>query len=349
MEGGDSVCDSTFTCFNTEGSYYCVAPTQLSCTAGYKPNEEGTICVDVNECEEGTHSCAAGSTCINELGAYRCFDPIDCEPGFEPSQDQKRCEDINECVWPGLNTCGAGSTCHNTAGGYRCDCLHGFVESNDVTSDGKTMCQDVDECSSGLVVHKCQHECVNNPGSYSCSCPPGYQVTGFGRQCQDIDECAVNTHNCSDAETCFNTKGGFKCVELTCPAHYGKLIKRDRTYVKCVDNEPCTDFSCSPRPRLITYVPLSMPSVVTLAFPELVLRIRKDSRASGFEARIVSGNQDEKFLLETGRSLAKLSLVNEINGPWSTVLEIEAREIYRQTQDKIKKIVIYVFVSQYTF
>lgn len=51
---------------------------------------------DVDECAEGSHTCAEGSTCINEDGGFRCQDPIQCEPGFRPSANQRSC--IGSCV-----------------------------------------------------------------------------------------------------------------------------------------------------------------------------------------------------------------------------------------------------------
>ena len=47
--------------------------------------------IDVDECARGSHTCAIGSTCINDEGSFRCEDPIVCPSGTRPSSDQRTC------------------------------------------------------------------------------------------------------------------------------------------------------------------------------------------------------------------------------------------------------------------
>ena len=48
---------------------------------------------DVNECEEGTHSCHDNATCTNTIGSYSCS----CVDGF--SGDGKQCRGTNTSLW----------------------------------------------------------------------------------------------------------------------------------------------------------------------------------------------------------------------------------------------------------
>ena len=99
---GSHLCAQT--CVNTEGSYVC------SCGTGYRLNNDGLNCsgtvgstimlkghcdhdsvnailyTDMNECQEGLHSCA--QICINILGSYTCR----CREGFMLSTDLRACE-----------------------------------------------------------------------------------------------------------------------------------------------------------------------------------------------------------------------------------------------------------------
>lgn len=49
------------------------------------------------------------------------------------------------------------------------------------------MCQDMNECQTGL--HDCDYnaQCINEIGSYSCRCNPGYE--GDGRFCENAQTC----------------------------------------------------------------------------------------------------------------------------------------------------------------
>lgn len=54
-------------CVNTLGSYRCI------CGRGYKPDESGTHCLDVNECKASVPPC--DHECLNTLGSYQCSCP----------------------------------------------------------------------------------------------------------------------------------------------------------------------------------------------------------------------------------------------------------------------------------
>jgi hypothetical protein len=58
-------------CVNTDGGYTC------ECFDGFEKSATG-ICADVDECADGTHTCAEVQSCKNYHGSYKCL----CEIGF---------------------------------------------------------------------------------------------------------------------------------------------------------------------------------------------------------------------------------------------------------------------------
>ena len=62
--------------------------------------------------------------------------------------------------------------------------------------DGKTLCVNLDECSSGM--HKCDTfaNCKDYVGTFKCRCNRGFKDVGVGYQgdCKDIDECTTGNH-----------------------------------------------------------------------------------------------------------------------------------------------------------
>ncbi|XP_063291244.1 cartilage acidic protein 1 isoform X1 [Pelobates fuscus] len=101
-------------CINTYGGYKC-RPNRR-CSRGFEPNEDGTACVDIDECALGTNECK--HLCMNTEGSYTCK----CHPGFR-LQSQNECVDINECqAQPKL----CDQICHNEQGSFHCHCFDGF-------------------------------------------------------------------------------------------------------------------------------------------------------------------------------------------------------------------------------
>ncbi|XP_018574078.1 fibrillin-2-like [Anoplophora glabripennis] len=219
-------------CINTLGSYRCI------CNKGYKLDNSGLYCLDINEClhnvshcqyncqnTEGSFicscpygfllnpdgltcrdldECATGQhicqqKCINTEGSYKCG----CEEGY--SQIGDRCQDINECDEVGI--CPKPGRCVNTLGSFRCICPRGFK-----LSTSGTYCLDSDECEDDS---KCTEGCQNLVGGYRCGCPEGYVLHYHFNQCVDENECQNNP--CGSSGTCFNTPGSYRCG---CPEGY---------------------------------------------------------------------------------------------------------------------------------
>ncbi|KAG0431396.1 hypothetical protein HPB47_021812 [Ixodes persulcatus] len=142
------VCSVNSDCTNTPGSYTC------ECKDGFKRGVDPRSCIgfncrrtrrkmsnpryfsaDVNECEDGTHSC--DHTCINVWGSYQCT----CQMGYRLAEDGRACIDINECEqWKGRGHLCIG-TCVNEPGSYSCSCPEGYKLGSD-----KRTCHDIDEC-----------------------------------------------------------------------------------------------------------------------------------------------------------------------------------------------------------
>ena len=62
-------CDQN--CTNTPGSHQC------SCLPGYRL-VNGTKCVDIDECQEGSHNCHIYAGCFNTIGSFSCS----CKDGY---------------------------------------------------------------------------------------------------------------------------------------------------------------------------------------------------------------------------------------------------------------------------
>nr|CAD7200294.1 unnamed protein product [Timema douglasi] len=219
-----TTCQRNQRCFNTIGSYRCI--NLINCGGGYALNTEGTQCVDIDECAQGTHDCGRGQICQNRQGGYLC----QCPTGYTTNH-LKECVDIDECTryagqrlieeiscksgLSGISRRGGKSvvrtrktvvlchideckdssgichqTCINNWGSYRCSCNSGYTLQHDNRS-----CHDVDECEQFKERNLCVGICVNQPGSYSCKCPDGYRLGSDGRTCQGIGKVELEEVN----------------------------------------------------------------------------------------------------------------------------------------------------------
>ncbi|KAL2087412.1 hypothetical protein ACEWY4_016240 [Coilia grayii] len=114
-------------CYNLPGSYRC------SCENGYYIND-GTNCIDINECMLYPSTCEEPAVCVNSPGMYECR----CPSGFKYNFTSRECQDVNECM---QSVC--QGECVNMVGSYMCYCdgrkgLH-------LASDGFS-CVEIPEC-----------------------------------------------------------------------------------------------------------------------------------------------------------------------------------------------------------
>ena len=58
---------------------FLFATTKARCPEGYNEESltEGFKCIDIDECNEGTHDCHIDAKCLNSVGSYEC----ECEQG----------------------------------------------------------------------------------------------------------------------------------------------------------------------------------------------------------------------------------------------------------------------------
>lgn len=169
---------------------------ECRCYDGFKLALDLVSCEDIDECKEGTASCAPGQKCVNTRGQFACMSTR-CPSGYVLNTFTGQCE-------LGSNN----------------DCIPGFA-FNSVTG----RCEDLNEC--GLGVDNCHtgERCENTVGSYVCRrvrhCGTGYTLDEATQKCLDNNECLLGTHNCDGrGYTCQNTRGSFRCVPMTCPKGY---------------------------------------------------------------------------------------------------------------------------------
>uniref|UniRef100_A0A3B5QIU6 Sushi domain containing 1 n=1 Tax=Xiphophorus maculatus TaxID=8083 RepID=A0A3B5QIU6_XIPMA len=142
---------------------------------------------------------------INEVNVSSagCF----CRPSAGPAWSQAL---LDVCA-----TCHPNATCEDKpdGSGKVCNCNYGFV------GNGRTHCQDKDECQIGASkICGQQTTCHNTYGSYYCTCLSGYSpsnnmavfIPNDGTHCQDIDECRI-TGLCGEGGQCRNLEGSFDC------------------------------------------------------------------------------------------------------------------------------------------
>ena len=91
------------------------------------------LCLDINECRDGTDRCSLDARCFNMQGSYTCS----CNSGFHG--DGMSCSDIDECA-EGVHDCHWNAECINTEGSYRCSCLNGY-HGNGKQCNGKQVIQ----------------------------------------------------------------------------------------------------------------------------------------------------------------------------------------------------------------
>ncbi|XP_061763016.1 sushi domain-containing protein 1 isoform X6 [Nerophis ophidion] len=149
-------------------------------------------------------------------------------------------------VWDVCASCHADATCDDKSdnSGKVCNCKYGFV------GNGRTLCQDKDECQIGATKICGQHTtCHNTHGSYYCTCLHGYMasnnmpvfIPNDGTHCQDIDECSVSGL-CGHGAQCRNLNGSFDC---SCQLGY-RVQDGKEPFHPLKDKASCKVVDCGP-------------------------------------------------------------------------------------------------------
>ncbi|KFV82284.1 Sushi domain-containing protein 1, partial [Struthio camelus australis] len=145
-------------------------------------------------------------------------------------------------------TCHIHATCHQTEERSVCICNYGFV------GNGRTHCQDKDECQIGATKICGNHTlCHNTHGSFYCVCLDGYRasnnnktfIPNDGTNCTDIDECE-ESGLCGHNARCVNTEGSYKCF---CVDGY-KLENGERSFHPDGNMVSCKEIRCGSPPEM---------------------------------------------------------------------------------------------------
>ncbi|KAF1533750.1 Sushi domain-containing protein 1, partial [Eudyptula minor] len=144
-------------------------------------------------------------------------------------------------------TCHIHATCHQIEGKSVCICNYGFV------GNGRTHCQDKDECQIGASKICGNHTlCHNTHGSFYCVCLDGYRasnnnktfIPNDGTNCTDIDECE-ESGLCGRNARCVNTEGSYKCY---CSDGY-KLENGELSFHPDGNIVSCKEIACGSPPE----------------------------------------------------------------------------------------------------
>ncbi|XP_074668269.1 sushi domain-containing protein 1 isoform X5 [Strix aluco] len=163
---------------------------------------------------------------------------------------------VNRSVPDVCATCHIHATCHQTEGKSVCICNYGFV------GNGRTHCQDKDECQIGASKICGNHTlCHNTHGSFYCVCLDGYRasnnnktfIPNDGTNCTDIDECE-KSGLCGHNARCVNTEGSYKCY---CNDGY-KLENGEHSFHPDGNIVSCKGVDCGLPPSVLNAHPTSV-------------------------------------------------------------------------------------------
>ncbi|XP_068856883.1 sushi domain-containing protein 1 isoform X1 [Aphelocoma coerulescens] len=155
---------------------------------------------------------------------------------------------VNRSVPDVCATCHIHATCQQSGGKSVCICNYGFV------GNGRTHCQDKDECQIGASKICGNHTlCHNTHGSFYCVCLDGYRasnnnktfIPNDGTNCTDIDECE-ESGLCGHNARCVNTEGSYMCY---CNDGY-KLENGERSFHQDGNMVSCKEIGCGSPPEM---------------------------------------------------------------------------------------------------
>ncbi|KAG9354590.1 hypothetical protein JZ751_001303, partial [Albula glossodonta] len=361
-----NVCPAHQECRNTEGGYQCFD----SCLAGMTKAESGD-CVDVDECQNGSHMCRYSQICQNTVGGYGCV----CPRGYRSQGVGRPCLDINECQEV-PSPC--AYKCRNVPGSFRCLCPPGTT----LLGDGRS-CAGLERgqasANATRVFARLRPQLVSTLGRPVLSrlsiqpeqhglsvsgrngCPlgysrrdgacVGYQLLPNGRSCKDIDECMVHGIQCGPNQMCFNTRGGYQCLDTPCPASY----QRGGSPGTCF--RPCNlDCASGGSPLLLQYklltLPLGIPAnhnVVRLsAFSETGILQERTAFTILEQGGETSNGQPFSIRDEAGRGI--IFTLQPLDRPGLVRLRVQATTLSPEGQVTYQSIfIIYISISTYPY
>ncbi|KAM4878909.1 sushi domain-containing protein 1 isoform 4-T5 [Sylvia borin] len=168
---------------------------------------------------------------------------------------------VNRSIPDVCATCHIHATCQQSGGKSVCICNYGFV------GNGRTHCQDKDECQIGASKICGNHTlCHNTHGSFYCVCLDGYRasnnnktfIPNDGTNCTDIDECE-ESGLCGHNARCVNTEGSYMCY---CNDGY-KLETGEHSFHRDENNISCKEIDCG-KPWLIPHTTMTWDNSTTL-------------------------------------------------------------------------------------
>ncbi|XP_041265638.1 sushi domain-containing protein 1-like, partial [Onychostruthus taczanowskii] len=155
---------------------------------------------------------------------------------------------VNRSIPDVCATCHIHATCQQSGGKSVCICNYGFV------GNGRTHCQDKDECQIGASKICGNHTlCHNTHGSFYCVCLDGYRasnnnktfIPNDGTNCTDVDECE-ESGLCGHNARCVNTEGSYMCY---CNDGY-KLETGERSFRQDGNVVSCKEIGCGSPPEM---------------------------------------------------------------------------------------------------
>ncbi|XP_075750924.1 uncharacterized protein LOC119175044 isoform X4 [Rhipicephalus microplus] len=300
------VCSVNSQCINTPGSYTC------DCNPGFKTGYDERTCIDINECQDNSHSC--DHSCINTWGSYQCI----CRKGFRLAEDQRTCVDVDECeMWKGRGSLCIG-TCVNEPGSYSCTCPEGYVLHND-----KRTCQDVDECERDDICRGENEVCLNTRGGYRCNildCPPGYY-----RDADHKTRCKRDKRECA--------KGDDECRKEPMSLSFNYFTLPHNMKIPVSGHQ---DFFTMRGPRF---------SFSTVEFELELVEARASSRAHGVEV----ATREHFYLRRTGFNEAMVSIVRSLQGPQDIQLELRTSIYHHGLYSGSALAKIFIYVTEHEF
>lgn len=115
------------------GWYYC------KCKPGYRSilrdNTLGTLCQDIDECKEESHTCHPSSRCINTDGGFRCACTKDLEPDCRLS-----------CLFEGREVLNGAVVSPVDQPCKKCTCERGVITCQDPKCDCSQPGSEKDKC-----------------------------------------------------------------------------------------------------------------------------------------------------------------------------------------------------------